>query len=118
MNKTTKSVHDSQEVQSNKTTHPKWAAAVDDEPIPMPQRHVKVSVIREQAAIRANLVLVRDYESPTDVALRDDETIDLAEGNVFYTLAECDAKLKAKAKSPAKLAYFVDDRPELTVNRN
>jgi hypothetical protein len=118
MNKTTKSVHDSQELQSNQSTPPKWAAAVDDEPIPMPQRHVKVSVIREQAAIKSELVLVRDYESPTDVALRDEETIDLADGNVFYTLAECDAKLNTKSKFPAKLAYFVDDRPELTVNRN
>src|SRR5438093_827314 len=108
---------------SGKTTKarkptPKWAVTVNDEPIPMPQRHIKVSVIREQAAIEAHLLLVRDHESPNDFLLRDEETIDLAEGNVFYTLEACDVKPHANGHGPAKLAYFVDDRPELTVNPN
>src|SRR5437016_770318 len=71
---------------------PKWAATVNDEPIPMPQRHVKVKVIRAQAAIQGDFILVRDHDSPNDVLLRDEETIDLAKGNVFYTVKVCDAK--------------------------
>jgi hypothetical protein len=96
---------------------PKWAATVNDELIPMPQQHVKVRVIREQAAVGDD-TLVRDHDSPNDVLLRDEETIDLAKGNVFYTVKRCDVKPREHCEAPAKLAYFVDDRPEVTVNPN
>ena len=63
---------------------PKWAALVDDEPIPMPRQLVTVAVIRAQAEIPPGSVpVVRDYDSPDDTVLGNEETIDLAKGNVF-----------------------------------
>jgi len=57
---------------------PNWAAQVDDQPIPMPRQLVKVAVIKAQAEIPPGFVLVRDYDSPDDVVLGDEETVDLA----------------------------------------
>ena len=95
---------------------PKWAADVDDEVIPLPQQHVKVAVIKAQAEIPADFVLVRDYDSPDDVVLAEDETVDLAKGNVFYRLAKCDVKPCGHCAATPKLAFFVDDRPEVTIS--
>lgn len=97
---------------------PKWAALVDDEPIPMPRQLVAVAVIKAQAEIPLEFVLVKDYDSPDNVVLADDETVDLSKGNVFYRLAKCDAKPCRHCAAPSKLALFVDDRPEVTVNPN
>lgn len=97
---------------------PKWAALVDDEPIPMPRQLVKVAVLKAQAKIPPDFVLVRDYDSPDDMLMSDEETVDLAQGNVFYRLAICDVKPRGHCKTPAKLALFVDDRPEVTINAN
>jgi len=93
----------------------KWAALVDDTPISSPQRRVKAAVIKTQASVPDGRVLVRDHNSPDDVVLRDEEFVDLSEGNVFYTLAECEVQPRATCSAPAKLALFVDDRPEVTI---
>jgi hypothetical protein len=95
---------------------PKWAALVDDEPIPMPRQLVTVAVIKAQAEIPPDFVLARDYDSPDDVVLADDETVDLSKGNIFYRLAKCEAKPSGHCAAPPKLALFVDDRPEITIN--
>ena len=95
---------------------PKWAALVDDELIPMPQQLVKVAVIKAQAEIPPGFVLVRDYDSPDDVMVGDEEVLDLAKGNVFYGLKACDEKPRGHCHAPPKLALFVDDRPEITIN--
>jgi hypothetical protein len=50
------------------------------------------------------------------VILREDETVDLAKGNVFYTLDCPDPKNPEACDAPAKLAFFVDDRAEETLN--
>ena len=97
---------------------PKWAALVDDEPLPMPRQLVKVAVIMAQAEIPAGFVLLRDYDSPDDTVLTDEETVDLAQGNVFYRLPACDASPRGHSNAPPKLALFVDDRPEVTINPN
>lgn len=94
---------------------PKWAAVVDDEVIPMPQRKVKASVIKAQAALTNGRVLVRDHNSPADVLIRDEEEVDLAHGNVFYTLESCDAQPRPGCTEPAKRAFIVDDRAEVTL---
>jgi hypothetical protein len=93
----------------------KWAALVEDAPIPLPQRRVKGAVIKAQASVRPGNVLVRDHNSPDDVIVRDEDLIDLAEGNVFYTLAECDVQPREHCSAPPKLALFVNDRPEVTI---
>ncbi len=98
---------------------PKWMALVDDEPVPMPQRVVTVGVIRSQAGIPAAIELTRDYNSPNDFVLGPDSTVvDLGEGNVFYRVPECEEKSERHrpCAKTAKLAYFIDDRPELTTN--
>lgn len=93
----------------------KWAALVDDTVVPMPGRNVKVSVIAAQASIPDGHVLVRDHNSAEDVVLSHEGTIDLAEGNVFYTTLECDAESRGHCSAPPKLAFFVNDRYEVTV---
>jgi hypothetical protein len=96
----------------------KWAALVDDVVVPLPQRRVKVRVIRAQANIPDGFVLVRDHNSPDDVVMSDDQEIDLADGNVFYRLSACDVQPRPGCTSPAKLAFFVNDRAEVTTNHN
>lgn len=96
------------------TAEAKWAALIGDVNTPAPQQIVKASVLRAQAGIGDNAVLVRDHNSPNDVVLDDCEKVDLAEGNVFYELPRCDAQPRGRCKSPAKLAYFVNDRAEIT----
>ncbi|HMG06494.1 MAG TPA: E2/UBC family protein [Chthoniobacterales bacterium] len=96
----------------------KWAVTVNDEPIPMPQQTVSVAVIKAQSAVDESCTLVRDHGSPDDVVLSDDTAVDLSEGNVFYTLAGSQVKTRPRCDTPPKLAYFVDDRPEITINPN
>jgi len=93
----------------------KWAALVEDTPIPLPERRVKASVIKAQASVPEGRTLVRDHNSPDDVIVHDADLIDLAEGNVFYTVEECEARPRGHCTAPAKLALFVNDRPEVTV---
>jgi hypothetical protein len=93
----------------------KWAAQVDDKVIPMPERNVKVAVIKAQACVADDKVLVRDHNSPDDVILGDNEVVDLAGGNVFYTLAVCDVQPRPGCTEPPKLAFFVNDRAEVTI---
>ncbi|HEY4311874.1 MAG TPA: E2/UBC family protein [Pirellulales bacterium] len=96
--------------------HPvKWAALVNDVNIPVPQRRAPVSLIKAQAGLGDDQVLVRDHNSPDDVVLENGQTIDLGEGNVFYSLAKCEVQPREHCASPPKLAYFVDDRPEITI---
>jgi hypothetical protein len=94
---------------------PKWALSVDDTLIPMPQQKVNAGVIRAQASIANDRVLVRDHNSPNDVIINDKDEVDLAEGNVFYTLNTCEVKPRPACTEPPKLAFFVDDRTEVTV---
>ncbi len=95
---------------------PKWAALIDDINTPAPQKLVKVSVLRSQAAIGDDSVLVRDHNSPNDTVLGDNDEVDLSEGNVFYRIGRCEARPRNECTSPAKMAYFVDDRAEITTN--
>lgn len=94
---------------------PKWELLVDDGLVPMPQQHVLVRLIKSQAGVSMERVLVRDHNSPDDVVLQDDQTVDLASGNVFYTLSPCDVVPRGECRSPAKLALFVNDRAEITI---
>jgi hypothetical protein len=95
---------------------PKWAALVNDVVIPAPQRQVPATVLRAQAAINDDLALVRDHNSPYDVVIDDSANVDLADGNVFYTVSREEAAGRGGCHSPPKLAYFVDDHAEVTTN--
>ena len=91
---------------------PKWASVVDDEVVWAPARRVKATVLLEQAGDFTK-VLVRDHNSPNDVLIGKDDEVDLADGNVFYTLINGEAQPRGQCIEAAKLAYFVDDRPEI-----
>ncbi len=92
----------------------KWFLLTDDTPLAVPAPLVRVSVIKAQASIGADKRLVRDHNSPDDVLLGDDQTVDLREGNVFYTLdaAEVGGE-RGRCEEPAKLAVLLDDRAEI-----
>lgn len=96
----------------------KWRVLVDDVAVPMPRQKVAVAVIRAQGSVGDDFVLVRDHNSPNDVVLDDDGTVDLQDGNVFYTLRRCDVQPRSECEEPAKLALFVDDRVEIVTRRN
>jgi hypothetical protein len=93
----------------------KWFVLLDDTRISLPRRKVPVSLVRHQGGIPADHVLVRDHNSPDDEVLRDDAEFDCAAGNVLYTEARCNARPPAPCRSPAKLAFSVDDRVEETI---
>jgi hypothetical protein len=90
----------------------KWFALIDDTPLAVPDPTVAVHVLKVQANVPADFVLVRDYNSPNDVVLKDGETIDLRHGNVFYTMRACEVGERGYCTAPAKLAIKVDDRAE------
>lgn len=92
----------------------KWAAVVDDVLVPMPGRRVRVAVLAAQAGVPDGFVLVRDHNSPDDVAQPAEGDVDLAEGNVFYRLERCNVRPPATCREPAKLAFVVNDRFEVT----
>jgi hypothetical protein len=102
--------------QQDKQTQPapKWAARIEDQLVLSPGRKVKVLVLKEQASIEPGNVLVRDYDGEADVALKDDDVIDLAEGNVLYVVPKDEAPTGCGTHKGPKLAFFVDDRPEET----
>ncbi|HBB98767.1 MAG TPA: hypothetical protein DC054_25590 [Blastocatellia bacterium] len=93
----------------------KWSALINDVVVPLPRREVKATVVKAQASVADNDVLVRDHNSPNDVVIDDGDEVDLAHGNVFYTLPRCETQPRAACTELPKLAFFVDDRPEVTV---
>lgn len=93
----------------------KWAALVDDQHLPTPERRVKVSVLKAQAGIPKDLALLRDVSPAEDVLLRDDDLVDLAEGNVFYSRKGCFESSSAPCTGKPKLAWFVDDHHEVSL---
>ncbi len=95
---------------------PKWAALIDDTLVPAPQREIRASVLLAQAGATPGHVLVRDHGGEQDVVIAEDEVVNLERGNVFYVIPSCDAPAKCHCTKPAKLAFFVDDRPEVTLN--
>jgi hypothetical protein len=100
---------------SNDRPAPKWAVVVNDQLIPMPERRVKIAVIREQANVPNDYALLRDYDSENDVVMPDNGMVDLGDGNVFYTEPACDVKPRPTCLELAKLGYSVDDRWEIVI---
>ncbi|MEM9420008.1 MAG: hypothetical protein AAGA25_13290 [Planctomycetota bacterium] len=93
----------------------KWMALVNDGGVPLPQRKIAVSVLKSQSGVADEFVLVRDHNSPNDVVLDEDQEIDLADGNVFYSLKRCEVQPRERCSAAAKLAVFINDRPEVTL---
>ncbi|PQO28912.1 hypothetical protein [Blastopirellula marina] len=96
--------------------NPKFSVVIDDIGYPAPRRKVKTSVLKAQAGIGSDDALVRDHNSPNDVVLADDQELDLASGNVFYTLSKCEIQPRDNCHTPPKMAFFIDDAFEITMN--
>lgn len=94
---------------------PKWSIVLNDRLIPMPDRRVKIAVIREQATVPTDYSLFRDHNSPNDVLMADNGVVDFGDGNVFYTKPSFEVKTRTTCNEPAKLAYSVDDRWEIVL---
>ncbi|MBI5818283.1 MAG: hypothetical protein HZA88_04785 [Verrucomicrobia bacterium] len=97
--------------------HPasKWAIVLGDRLFPMPRRKLTARDILDQTGTAKEFVLVRDYESPHDVAFDDNALVDLADGNVFLPTPRCEATPQRHCAAPAKLAFVCDDLWEVTL---
>lgn len=95
---------------------PKWAAVVNDALVLLPQRLATTRLIKHEAGVAADLVLVRDHGSPNDVPFEDEAHLDLSQGNVFYTLPRCEVKPANGCAAPPKVAFVVNDHAEQTLN--
>jgi hypothetical protein len=99
--------------QTSKTSSAaKWAASIDDTKIAIPDPTVSEVVLRAQAGVPDDSVIVRDHNSPDDVVLKPGEMVDLRDGNVFCTIRATEVGKRKACANPAKLAVFVDDRIE------
>lgn len=96
-------------------SQPKWFALVNDTMIPAPQRRIRASALRTQAGVPAEHALLRDHNSPQDVVMDPLAEIDLGLGNVFYSRPVQCEQPEPSCDIPAKLAWTVDDRPEVTI---
>lgn len=94
----------------------KWAAAINDQHVPTPQQKVRVSVLKAQGAVPENHTLFRDVSPKSDVPLNNDEVVDLADGNVFYSRKGCFEPPATPCSGKPKRAWFVDDQHEETLN--
>lgn len=96
----------------------KWAAVVNDRPFPLPRRRLRARDILAQAGERVGM-LVRDLNQPQDVPIAAEAEVDLAEGNVFRVISECESPaVDPMQHGTAKLAFFMDDAWEVTVQSN
>lgn len=95
---------------------PKFGFVINDSGYSSPRREISVATLKSQAGITNSDVLIRDHNSPNDVALHDEQTVDLVDGNVFYTISKCDFRPRGDCGDRAKLAFFVDDAFEVTTN--
>jgi len=93
----------------------KWALLLTDTKYPMPRTVVPEELVREQACVPDGYLLARDHNTEHDPVIPRGAEIDLRLGNVFKLVKESDAGFHDTCESPAKLAWFVDDRWELTV---
>lgn len=100
----------------NKNKNARWAAIVGDVVIPMPRRIVTALLIKEQAGLGSDVMLIRDFQSPFDEEFRDEAEIDLAEGNVFRSaIGLCGSNPQQRDCPPPKLAIVLDDRFEIVI---
>lgn len=93
----------------------KWFALINDEVVWAPHREVPATVLKTQAKIPQDHVLIRDHNSPNDAVMADNSRVDLSLGNVFYSRLRSQVAPRVACEAPAKLAMAIDDRPELTL---
>ena len=98
------------------TSEMQSAAIVGDVVIPMPRQIVTGLLIKEQASKGTDATLVRDFQSPFDVRIGDEEVVDLAQGNVFrIATGDCGTTHADTDCPPPKLAFILDDDFKIVV---
>src|SRR5438445_69226 len=83
---------------------------------PWRKQHVTAQLIKQQAGVPADLTLVRDHGSSNHVPFSDEAQLDLSDGNVVYTLPDCEVKPANGCVAPPKVAFVVNDQAEQTLN--
>ncbi len=96
---------------------PRWFGLVNDTNFYAPQSRVKARVIKAQAGVPQGHVLVRDMNTPNDIMIDDDEEVNLAEGNIFFSREPARCRTGRPTGEP-KLGWLVNDRPEQTILAN
>lgn len=100
---------------SNCGSAPKWAALLKDGLFPMPRRKLTARDVLDQSGQEQEVVLVRDHGGVHDVTFDDNDSVDLADGNVFLVVPRCEAKPSARCTEPAKRAFICDDEWKVTL---
>jgi hypothetical protein len=104
---------------ASKCREPQRFASINDTKIAAPQRIVPEAVLRAQAGIPPDHVLMRDHNSPHDPVIKRGSAVDLNDGNVFYSIPECDVPNDQEAcTADPKLSYSINDRLETTTRRD
>jgi hypothetical protein len=93
----------------------KWAAVIADMLVPLPRRKLRARDILHQANADGKK-LVRDLDSPFDIAFHDDAEVDLAEGNVFRLEDDCECHHIPEFTGPPKFSFVIDDVWQITIN--
>lgn len=97
---------------------PKWFANINDVSVPAPRRVVSAALLKQLSNIPEDNILVRDHnDKKSDIHLSDPEEVDLAEGNVFYSINRCMARSREDCSAPAKLSVLVDDEPKIILKK-
>lgn len=82
----------------------------------MPRRHVSESILRDQGGVPPDHVIVRDHNSPNDPIILPGTEVDLANGEVFYSVPRCEVgDHREPCGAPPKRLVVVDDCPEIVV---
>ena len=81
----------------------------------MPGKLIRAEVLREQAGIPDEMVLVRDHNDDHDPVMPQTGSINLGLGNVFYTEPKCDVPDRPVCEAPPKLGYTVNDLWEIVL---
>lgn len=96
----------------NRSAAHKRVAKVNDQVIPMPERHVNETVLRTQGSVPEDHVILRDHNDPLDPVIPPGSKVDLAEGSEFYSVPRCNVTpSRPQCEAPAKHVVTVDDKP-------
>jgi hypothetical protein len=102
-------------MQNSKDSPPRWFALIQDRVVLLPRQILTALTIKEQAVVGPDYVLIRDYQSPSDVTFGDNNEVNLAQGNVFRIANRCQpVTCQTVPDALPKLAFLVDDRVTTT----
>jgi hypothetical protein len=94
----------------------KWVASINDQGVPMSDRVVSETILRVQAGIPADHVLVADCNDPNDPVIPAGQSVDLAKYSVFYSVPSCDVNQReGDCEGIPKIALTVNDKLKVVI---